>query len=180
LSHLPALEGERVRLRAPEERDALTRALAGVSAEIVRMYGRDAESSDQLSAQEAARWLARARAEPWEWVIETAGEAVGSIRLHHVDDLAGEAWLAIEIFREDLHGQGLGSDATRALVRWAAGPPLGLRRIRVRVAEFNARAIKAYKKVGFVAYARDEGAFELDGRSWADELLELQTDQLRL
>ena len=53
----------------------------------------------------------------------------------------------------------------------AAGPPLALRRLRLRVLEYNERALRSYAKCGFAQVGREERAVELDGRWYADVLM---------
>ena len=173
---VPTIVGSRVTLRSPQARDLGARMAAGRDAEIVLGYGRRVDSKARLSRHEAKAWLARIEDADWSWVIEHEREAAGQIRLHNLDAVRREAFVALGLLRRDLLDRGLGSDALRALMHWAAGPPLELRRLRIRVAEYNARAISSYRKCGFVEVGREERAFELDGRWHADVLLSATLD----
>ena len=168
---VPTIVGARVTLRAPRAGDVRARMAAGRDPEIVLGYGQRVEAKARLSRAEARAWLSRVTSEDWSWVIEHEGEAVGQIRLHALDLAQREAFVALGLFRSDLLGRGLGSDALRALMRWAVGDPLALEKLRLRVAEYNARAITSYRKCGFVEDRRVERAFELDGRWHADLLM---------
>lgn len=64
--------------------------------------------------------------------------------------------------------QGYGTDAMRLVVRFGFRE-LGLHRIDLTVLAFNARAIAAYRKVGFVEEGRAREAVFHDGH-WYDEV----------
>ncbi len=91
-----------------------------------------------------------ARMEFGEHVMDIKGRDglnVGQISFRNLDTRRGEAELGIELY-EPYRGQGMGPAAIRLLLRelfdnWK------LRRVYLRVREYNSRARRAYEKVGF-------------------------------
>lgn len=89
------------------------------------------------------------------------GEAalVGVNTPHHT------AWLAIGIGERELWGKGYGSDAVKILLRFGF-QELNLHRINLGTFEYNARAIRAYERIGFVHEGRLRQSMRRDGRRW--------------
>jgi RimJ/RimL family protein N-acetyltransferase/N-acetylglutamate synthase-like GNAT family acetyltransferase len=172
----PTLHGTAVTLRGPRPEDVEARIAAGRDPEVAVGYGIRVRPRERLPRRAADAWLRRIQTEELGWIIEYQADAVGAIRLHHIDFEERQAFVAVGLFRGDLLGRGVGTDALRTLMRWASGEPLVLRCLRLRVAEFNARAIASYRKCGFVADGRDDRAFELDGRWHADVLMSVRLD----
>ncbi|HRA00896.1 MAG TPA: GNAT family protein [Thermoflexales bacterium] len=77
----------------------------------------------------------------------------------------GNAFVAIGIGERDYWGKGYGSDALKTLVRYGF-LELNLHRVSLGVFEYNARAIKAYEKVGFKMEGRERSAMLRDGKRW--------------
>ena len=71
-------------------------------------------------------------------------------------------------------GRGLGTDATRLMVRYGFDE-LGLHRIELNVWAFNERAVRAYTAAGFAIEGRRRENVFHDGR-WHDELLMAQLE----
>jgi len=161
--------GDRVRLRRLETED-LPRALEWLN---------DPDVRDNLAsvypfgrAHEQQWFEEMLKREPAEqpFAIEAPGPRrrfvhVGGVSFHGVDWRNRWAEVGIFIGRKDYWGRGFGTDALRALVRWAFSE-LNLNRVWLRVYEDNARAIRSYEKVGF----RLEGRLRQDrfhrGRYW--------------
>ena len=80
----------------------------------------------------------------------------------------GSALYHITIGESDAWGQGYGTEATQLMLDHAFGT-LGLHRIALYVFEFNERAIRAYKRCGFVVEGRSRESIWRDGRWW-DEM----------
>lgn len=161
------LEG-RVRLRRVEQ-DDLPRFVAWLN---------DPEVRHQLAliwpmgtAQEEAWYQAQLKAEPalqaFSVDVRSASPSaagpdpawahVGGAGFHGVDWQARAAELGIVIGQKETWGQGYGTEATRALVRWGFRE-LNLNRVWLRVYEDNAPAIRCYEKIGF----RQEGRLRQD------------------
>jgi RimJ/RimL family protein N-acetyltransferase len=80
-------------------------------------------------------------------VDERAGVLVGKISLREIDWYARSAVLGVS-FRPDRLGEGLGTDAMEALLRYFFGP-LGMEALFLDVAAHNVRARRCYERCGF-------------------------------
>jgi RimJ/RimL family protein N-acetyltransferase len=98
----------------------------------------------------------------------STGRLIGTCAFSQLDGDNGSALYHITIGESDAWGRGYGTEATRLMVDHAFGP-LGLHRIALFVFEFNERAIRAYKRCGFVVEGRSRESIWRDGRWW-DEL----------
>ena len=100
-------------------------------------------------------------------VLES-GRLIGSCAFSQMDGDNGAALFHITIGEHDAWGQGYGTEATRLMVEHAF-TTLRLHRVALSVFAFNERAIRSYRKVGFVVEGRSREAIWRDGRWW-DEL----------
>lgn len=83
------------------------------------------------------------------FAIETPeGLAIGNIGLHQIDWKNRNAMLGIVIAEKKYWGRGFGTDAVRALLRFAFDE-MNLHRIYLWVFAFNERAFRCYQKSGF-------------------------------
>jgi RimJ/RimL family protein N-acetyltransferase len=83
------------------------------------------------------------------FAIETLeGLAIGNIGLHEMDWKNRNAMLGIVIAEKEYWGRGFGTDAVRALLRFAFDE-MNLHRIYLEVFAFNQRALRCYQKSGF-------------------------------
>ena len=96
------------------------------------------------------------------------GRLIGSSAFSQVDGENGSAMFHITIGEKDRWGHGFGTEATQLMLDHAFGT-LGLHRIALTVFEFNERAIRAYRRCGFVVEGRARESIWRDGRWW-DEL----------
>ncbi len=141
--------GHRVRLRAiersdipnfvrwfndPEVRQYLLMYSPMSEAQEERWFERQLEGADHLFAIEALV--------DGEWVH------IGNCGLHKIDWKNGHAELGIVIGEKAFWGQGFGTDAVRALLRFAFHE-LRLHRVYLDTYDFNPRAIRCYEKAGF-------------------------------
>jgi RimJ/RimL family protein N-acetyltransferase len=99
---------------------------------------------------------------------KTTDRLVGTCAFSQLDGDNGSALYHITIGEADTWGHGFGTEATRLMVDHAFGT-LGLHRIALNVFEFNERAIRAYRRVGFLVEGRSRESIWRDGRWW-DEL----------
>ncbi len=88
---------------------------------------------------------------------EEFGKDLGTVYLRDIDWTHKKAEFGIFIGEEDCRGVGVGTIATKLMVKYGFFE-LGLNRIFLRVFTRNFGAIKAYKKVGF----KEEGIFRQD------------------
>ncbi|MFL5686643.1 MAG: GNAT family N-acetyltransferase [Chloroflexota bacterium] len=93
---------------------------------------------------------------------------VGTCAFSQVDGDNGSALYHITIGEKDAWGLGYGTEATQLMLDHAFGT-LGLHRIALFVFEFNERAIRAYRRCGFVIEGRARESIFRDGRWW-DEI----------
>ena len=90
-------------------------------------------------------------------------ELMGSIALENIDYKNGSATLGIFIGEENNLSKGYGSEAIKLLIEFGF-KELRLHNIDLGVFEGNERAIKCYKKCGFVEYGRRHEALYRNGK----------------
>ncbi|GLT10226.1 GNAT family protein [Sulfitobacter sp. G21635-S1] len=168
-SQRPVLSDGILRLRPPRPQDAAARLKLGNTPEIHHMFGADPENVPKITKAHAEKWLYAQEVEPLAWVIEHKRRMIGALRLHSLDHHDRRASLAIGILDPKLLGKGLGTRAVRLLLTHAFGA-LALHRVSVRVLAYNARAIAAYRKAGFVEEGRERQAARV-GDSWHDDVI---------
>lgn len=158
-----------VAIRRPVDADASARFALGNDRDIHRMFGGDTSAFRDLTEEAAQSWLSAIQREKYGWVITYEDRLVGSVRLFNANPMDRRASMAIGILDPAAFGKGIGTRAMRLVAGYAFGD-LKLNRISVRVLAFNARAIAAYKKVGFEIEGREREAAWIDG-VWQDDLL---------
>ncbi|MEJ5241202.1 MAG: GNAT family protein [Anaerolineales bacterium] len=158
--------GERIRLRAIERRD-LPFFVAWLNDPEVR-HG--LQIYLPLSLEEEEDWFTKMlQKSPPErpLAIEVRdGESwklIGNCGLFNIDWKNSSAELGIFIGDKSCWNRGFGSEAVRLLARHAF-ETLNLHRVYLRVYEFNARAIRAYEKAGFVLEGRMRQALYREGK----------------
>jgi RimJ/RimL family protein N-acetyltransferase len=100
--------------------------------------------------------------------VRATGRLIGTCAFSQLDGDNGSALFHITIGEKDAWGQGYGTEATELMLDYAFGT-LRLHRIALSVFEFNERAIRSYRRCGFVVEGRAREAIMRDGRWW-DEL----------
>ena len=100
--------------------------------------------------------------------VRATDRLIGSCAFSQLDPDNGSALYHITIGEKDAWGQGYGTDATRLMLEHAF-TRLNLHRVSLSVFAFNERAIRAYRKAGFVSEGRAREAIWRDGRYW-DEI----------
>ena len=154
----------------------LTAANPETDAEVVASWSRDSEFLRLLDDEAARPWSPReikkemeqGSSAGFEFMIRTLAEdrLIGFVGLHRDIRWAhGDAWTGIGIGDRRYWGKGYGTDAMRVLLRYAF-TELNLRRVTLGVFEYNARAIRAYEKAGFVVEGRSRQEMLRDGRRW--------------
>jgi RimJ/RimL family protein N-acetyltransferase len=164
--------GERIRLRHVEKED-LSHFVEWLNDPEVRhglaMYL-------PLSHEEEQRWFEETLSRPVEErplaieiVEEDTWNLVGDCGFFNIDWRNRSAELGIFIGEKSNWNQGYGSETMGLLLQFGF-TTLNLHRIFLRVFEDNQRAIKAYKKAGFVEEGRNRQAVFQEG-SYFDVLL---------
>lgn len=146
---LPTLHEGLVVLRAvrPEDRD--DRMEAGLDSDFLRsLAGDERRVRKRLTEEEANGWVEHQR-DGLHWVIEWGGKAVGNAGFSRLDEPHRYATFHIGIWASGARGHGVGTVATRLVVRHAF-EVMRLHRVDLRVLETNLRAIRCYERCGFV------------------------------
>ena len=178
---VPVLRGARVTMRPAEAEDAVAVRRIGVHPEIWRFFGDEVEDWRALTPGEAEAFVAGLAPSAGEvaWVVDAGAGFIGTARLHSFDPAARTAAYAIGLLAPDVLGHGLGTEVTR-LVLAHAFDDLELSALRVRVLEFNARAVACYARCGFCFDHREPDAVSLGGASYADVIMLLDAGRYRL
>src|SRR5574341_2038745 len=147
---IPALRGEKVRLRPLSEQD-LPLVMRWFNDPGVRHWLHQSDRPDAtLEAVREHFWRPVAEGRAVGWVIETPERRpVGTLRLLEIDPHHRRAELAISIGEPGQWDRGLGTDAVRQ-ARAHAFDALDLRRVGLITDADNARGIRCYEKAGFV------------------------------
>lgn len=170
----PSLEGRRVRLR-PLARGDVTE---------FESFLHEAEVAPWWPAPDSRAELVRDLLEDDEQVwlaVDDAhdGRFVGVVGYVEVADPDYRS-CAIDItLTSRVHGRGLGTDTLRTLARYLVGER-GHHRLTIDPAADNARAIRAYKAVGFEPVGVMRSYERMPDGQWRDALLmDLLADELR-
>lgn len=100
--------------------------------------------------------------------LRSTDRLIGTCAFSQLDGSNGSALFHITIGERDAWGLGYGTEATELMVAHAFDR-LRLHRVALTVFAFNERAIRSYRKAGFVLEGRAREAIWRDGRHW-DEL----------
>jgi aminoglycoside 6'-N-acetyltransferase len=112
------------------------------------------------------------------FAIELDGAVVGLIQYHEEEDEMYRH-AGVDLFlSEDVHGQGLGTDAVRTMATYLVRER-GHHRLVIDPAADNTAAIRAYEKAGFKPVGVMRQYERLPGGEWHDGLLmDLLADEL--
>ncbi len=144
------LAGERVRLR-PLRDDDLDRRVEWLA---------DSETHELFTGGRPSRMYRRFDAERWResleadrhaivFAIDTCdGRHIGDIDLHAINRPGRTAKLTVLVGDKSAWNCGFGTDAVRTVLRYAFAD-LGLEQVKLRVFNFNERAVRCYEKCGF-------------------------------
>ena len=166
-SPVPTLVGDNLCLRPPQPTDITDRQRIGRNSEFRRMVGAAEPNDAPMSNADAEKWYDLLCNQPYTWMIEWQGRAIGHARLHQLDTANRRARYAIGIFDPTCWDRGLGTEAT-VLVLGYAFNMLNLHRVDLRVLAYNQRAIRAYTKAGFVQEGIEREGAWIAGRWESD------------
>jgi RimJ/RimL family protein N-acetyltransferase len=162
------LEGELVRLRAPEPEDRARVHRWVNDPDVVRYL-----SMRYPSALADEVWLSDGPAGSFAGVrlaIETKeGVHIGAINLHRVNPEDRKAGLGIIIGEKAYWSNGYGADAVRTMVRFAFDE-MNLNRVWLRVRADHEAGISCYRTCGFVEEARQRDDM-YEGGAYHDSLI---------
>lgn len=143
------LQGKLVKLvPINKEKDPELWAKWNTDSEYTRLL--DVGPSYPFSKKQIEDWLEEGLEESCEFAIHAIEDdkSIGDIGLGGFDRAAGTAWVGIGIGEPEYRGKGYGTDAMKALLRYAF-EELNLHRVNLSVFDFNKRAIRSYEKCGF-------------------------------
>jgi aminoglycoside 6'-N-acetyltransferase len=152
------IRGAKVTLRPIEPRDRAPLKAIRDEPEVIRFWGRQTEEwpGDDDSVE--------------EWVVELGGELIGFVQFcEEPDDDYRHADVDI-LLATAHHGQGLGTDAMRAVMAFLV-EQRGHHRITLTTWPHNERAIHLYEKLGFRQVGITRASERGDDGTWHDELL---------
>jgi RimJ/RimL family protein N-acetyltransferase len=166
----PYISGELVYLRALEKSD-LEACLRWMNDPEVTQYilmGRK-----PMNATREGEWIAEQYRNDADVVFaickKVGDEHIGNCGLNEINWVDRFATTGIAIGEKSCWGKGYGTDAMRLVLRYAF-EILNLRRVELAVFDFNERAIRSYKKLGFVEEGRLVERRYKNGR-YIDEIL---------
>ncbi len=110
--------------------------------------------------------------------LRGSGRLIGSCAFSALDPDNGAAMFHITIGEKDCWGRGHGTEATELMLDHAFGT-LELHRVALAVFAFNERAIRSYRRVGFVIEGRSRQAIFRDGRFWDELHMSVLSDEWR-
>jgi RimJ/RimL family protein N-acetyltransferase len=193
-TELPVLRGERVLLRQPlVEQDLAARLEVPPSRELHRMYGgsgdpgavtleRARAALEEIAAQDVSkvrRFVIAALVWPdGRPIPQAGGRYIGHVRLTVFSWHDRNARLALGIYDPRFWSRGYGTEAIRLLLRHAFDD-LGLHRVDLLVIEYNARAIRAYEKCGFVREGLVRESALVDGTWYSDVQMSILENEYR-
>ncbi len=166
---VPTLTTPRLTLRTPKPEDAYERHRLGRDPEIILMFGYEAPDLGEYPIDMAKNWIENLSQHPCAWVIEHDGVFIGELRFDAIDNHDRCARLAIGIYAANKLGQGFGREAIKAALQHAF-TVMNLHRISLRVIDYNERAIRCYRSVGFVEEGRERETAFIKGK-WRDDLI---------
>ena len=139
-----------MRLRPVEEMDLPLFVLWFNDPEV--RYWLSMSDAPEFTLESEQEWYDEMRSDPSRviWCIETEdGRPIGNLGLHAIDEAHGRATFGIAIGEKAYWGRGYGTEALRAVLRYAF-EEMELRRVVLEADEDNARGIRCYEKCGFV------------------------------
>jgi [ribosomal protein S5]-alanine N-acetyltransferase len=147
MNQAPPIQGLKVKLRKPIEKDIDDRFRCGRNKELVRMYGGDTRNLKPMTKEDAIKFVDLILANKLEWCVDFEGRWIGQARLTVSED-DRRARYAVGLFDSSVWGKGLGAEITQLILQYAF-EELKLHRVDLRVIEYNKRAIACYEKCGF-------------------------------
>jgi aminoglycoside 6'-N-acetyltransferase len=152
------IRGEKVTLRPIEPRDRKPLKAIRDEPEVIRFWG-----------EQTAEWPGDDDSVE-EWVIERDGELVGFVQFYEEPEEDYRHADVDILLATRVHGQGLGTDAMRAICRHLI-EARGHHRITLTTWPHNARAIHVYEKLGFRQVGITRNSERSSDGTWHDELL---------
>lgn len=159
--------GRLVRLAGHRDDDADAIASWSEDAEFMRLVDTDAAFPRTIEAVRENEKSGGREPGAMEFRLRTLTEdrLIGFVALHSIEWNNRAALLAIGIGDPDYRNRGYGSDALRLILNYAFNE-LNLDRVGLDVISYNAPAIRAYEKAGFIREGAMRGAVLRDGHRY--------------
>jgi RimJ/RimL family protein N-acetyltransferase len=162
---VPKIAGRLVTLRAREP-DDIDRAMAWINDYEVARFLIVRYPQSRTAEEEWLRGSTHVGFHSLPLAIDTLdGLHIGNIDLRDVEPESRTAEVGVMIGDKRYWGRGYGSDAVRALTRFAFRT-MNLQRLHLRTYEYNERGRAAFKKAGFHEEGRLRRHVYMDGRYW--------------
>jgi len=156
------LDGKRLRLRLlqSKDKDLYWQALSKADAEVICYTG----ATETFSKEVVYAYVDRNVADEtrYDFLVFQAQQLVGEVVLNDIDTDSRHASFRICLFGTRNLNQGIGTEATGLVLRFAF-EELGLHRVELEVFDYNPRAKHMYEKVGFVQEGIKRDAMRIDG-----------------
>jgi RimJ/RimL family protein N-acetyltransferase len=108
--------------------------------------------------------------------VPGAPRLIGTIELRNLSAESRRGEIGLNIGDPAYRGRGYGTEALRLLCRFAF-EEMDLRRLELSVLEFNARAIRSYRSVGFVEEGRQRERMFILGQYYDDVVMGLLREE---
>jgi RimJ/RimL family protein N-acetyltransferase len=160
--------GQLVRLAAADsEADAEVMASWSRDSEYLRLLDSDPAMPESAKRRKASiiEWMEHERPNSFGFMIRTLADdrLIGFVGLGGIDWPNGDGFVGIGIGKREDWGKGYGTDAMRAILRFAFAE-LNLHRVSLSVYAYNPRAIRSYEKAGFIVEGRLRQTVYRDGQ----------------
>jgi RimJ/RimL family protein N-acetyltransferase len=160
---------EKLVLKPFQEADLVLFEKSSQDLEFRRGVGGDADSNPP-TIEERRKKFEKHKNDPSRidfaiWTKE--GKLIGHCFLYNINKKDKRATLAIGIHDREFRGKGLGTEATKQLLKYAFDK-LKLHRVDLRVLEYNRAAIRCYKKSGFKQEGIERESGFVDGKYYDD------------
>ncbi len=171
---LDMLEGEKVRLRSFEPSDLDELMKHWNKMELRNLLGSADRGPVTRNEEEEwiqATWRRRQERKAFTFAIETTADSklIGGAGVFDVDWTSRSAMAGISIYNPEYWGKGYGTESMNLLLSFAF-QNLNLNRVELSAFDFNKRAQKCYRKVGFKEVGRKRKARFIDGQ-YRDEVV---------
>jgi RimJ/RimL family protein N-acetyltransferase len=170
------LHGELIRLAAPNpDADAETIARWTRDTEYARLL--DSDPVTAIRAQTVRDFMSKSEPDRFIFHVRTLADdkLIGFAGLS-VQWASRDAWFFIGLGERDYWSKGYGTDAVRAVLRYAF-TELNLERVTLNVFDYNPRARRSYEKAGFVYEGAERGLLHRDGERWGVTFMGILKDE---
>ncbi len=157
------LEADRLYLRSHEPEDADKAYRWFNNCEIKRLIGEVYPLSKTEAKEKLEEWTRDRNSLSLSIVTKKGNILIGVAGLIKIDTVHRRAELAIIIGEEEYWSKGYGTEAIRTLLDYGFSR-LNLNMVYLGVIDINERAVKAYRKVGFVQDGVVREKYLIDGK----------------